>query len=209
MREKIETIDDKVFERVWRLVEQIGVEERHFNDLQARYRSMASGWLLATFGAIGFVASETIQVGIDRELLIAGIAGAGCVGIALLWVVDLLVYHRLLDSCFIEGLLLEEQYRWLPPFRNNMMNTQKGEGVLSGVVGFYLGPIVLLILVAGGALSLWIRKEHLFAATFSFLITVMVAFLAGYVIRSRTENTAAIEKRLAGARKVDDSESTL
>jgi len=34
---------------------------------------------------------------------------------------DLLVYHRLLDACFIEGLFLEDRYPLLPPLRHNMM----------------------------------------------------------------------------------------
>ena len=200
MQEKIETVDKETFDRVWKIVEEIGREERHFNDLQARYRNMASVWILATFAAIGFIISKTISIGIDRELLVAGIAAAGCVGIGLLWVVDLLVYHRLLDSCFIEGLILEEQYPWLPPFRHNMMKTQKGEGVLFRVVGFYLGPVVLLILVAGGALSFWLRENSPLLAVPCLLLSLLIAVLSGYLIRSKTENTAAIEKRLSEAR---------
>lgn len=202
MRQAVETVDKDTFERVWKIAEEISVQERHFNGLQTGYRNMASAWLLATFAGIGFAISQTIHVAIDREVLVAALAVAGCVGIALLWVLDLLVYHRLLDSCFIEGLILEEQYPWLPPFRNNMMKTQEGQGVLFRTVGFYLAPVVLLILIAGGALALWFyREEHLLAATVSVLVGVVVALLAGMVIRSKTENTAAIKKRLAAARK--------
>ena len=137
MNERIESVDKDTFDKIWKIVEEIGEEERHFNDIQARYRNMASVWLLATFGGIGFIISEKISINIEQELLIAGIAAAGCIGMALLWVVDLLVYHRLLDSCFIEGLILEKKYPWLPRFRTNMMKTQEGEGVLFRVVGFF------------------------------------------------------------------------
>ncbi len=201
MQKNIEEVDNDTFDRIWKIVQEIGEEERHFNDIEARCRKMASAWLLATFAAIGFVISETISIDIDQELLIAGIAGAGSMGIALLWVVDLLVYHRLLDSCFIEGLILEEKYPWLPPFRNNMMKTQKGEGVLFRVVGFYLGPIVLLILVAGGSLSLWLGSEHWVLAIVCLVLTIVVGILVGYLILSKTENTDAIERRLAESKK--------
>lgn len=199
MRQPVESLEDKTFERVWRIVEHIGVLECHFNNLQAKYRTMASGWLLATFSAIGFVIVNHIENGFEL-LIVAGIAAAGCIGIVLLWVVDLLVYHRLLDSCFIEGLILEELYPWLPPFRNNMMKTQKGEGVLFRIVGFYLGPIVLLILVAGASLSLWLLGTHRWAAALTFLITVVIEIFVGREIRSRTENTVAIEERLSETR---------
>ena len=130
-----------------------------------------------------------------------GIAVAGSLGITLLWVVDLLVYHRLLDSNFVEGLILEEQYPWLPPIRSNMMRTQMGQGVLFCVVLFYSGTIMLLVIIAGGALSLWLGKQVLWAAVISFSVSLLLALLLGYVIRSKTENTAAIRERLAEAAK--------
>jgi len=202
VRQTVETVDEDTFERVWKIAQEIGVQERHFNGMQTSYRSMASAWLLATFAGIGFSISQTIHVQIDPELLVAAIAVAGCVGIALLWVLDLLVYHRLLDSCFIEGLILEERYAWLPPCRNNMMKTQAGQGVLFRTVGFYLAPVVLLIFIAGGALALWFyREEYPLAATLSVVASVIVAVLAGMAIRSKTENTSAIEERLVAARK--------
>lgn len=206
MQQTIESVDKDTFERVWKIVEEIGVQERHFNGLQTSYRSMASAWLLAAFGAIGFVLSQKFEFAIDRELLITAIAAAGAIGIALLWILDLLVYHRLLDSCFIEGLILEERYPWLPPFRGNMMRTQEGQGVLFRTVGFYLGPIIFLVLIAALALALWCYREKWpLAATLLFFGGVINAVIIGRVIRSKTENTAAIEKRLVAARKVVDS----
>jgi len=87
-----------------------------------------------------------------------------------------------------------------------MMKTQKGQGVLFRTVGFYLAPIVLLILIAAGALALWLyREECPLAAALSVVVGVVTAFAAGIVIRAKTENTAAIEKRLAAARKANDS----
>lgn len=146
--------------------------------------------------------SEPIEVTfVAREFLVSGVAVAGCTGITLLWVIDLLVYHRLLDSCFVEGLILEKKHAWLPRFRHNMMKTQEGEGVLFRVVGFYLGPVVLLILVAGGVLSLWLQEKDIFSLVPSLALVVLVAVLAGYTVWHKTENTAAIAERLSGATK--------
>ena len=68
MQRNIDTVEKDTFDRVWRIVEEIGREERHFNDLQSRYRNMASVWLLATFSAVGFVISRPISLEIPAEL---------------------------------------------------------------------------------------------------------------------------------------------
>jgi hypothetical protein len=202
MKERVEAVDKELFDRVWKFFVEIGKQEQHFNNLQTRYRNMSSVWLLATFGAIGFVVSKKLSISIDTKLLIAGISTAGCIGILLLWVIDLLVYHRLLDSCFVEGLILEKKYTWLPQIRSNMMKTQKGQGVLFRVVVFYLGPATLLVIVSGGALSLWLIQQHWLAPIICFSLSIALATRLGYIIRSKTENTKKIfEKRLAEAQK--------
>ena len=206
MRQAIESVDPQVFDRIWKIAQEIGAQERHFNSVQTGYRNMASAWLLASFAGIGFALSQKLEIVFDRELLVVAVALAGGLGISLLWVLDLLVYHRLLDSCFIEGLILEERYPWLPPFRSNMMKIQAGQGVLFRTVGFYLAPIVVLIIVATGALALWCyRGNYPLAAALSVVTGVASAFLAGTVIRSKTENTAAIIETLAAARRASNA----
>lgn len=158
MRETLDHVDDKLFDRTWKLITEIGVQERHFNGLQSTYRNMASGWLLATFGGMGF--SLTQKIGVDYELLLAAMAVAGSAGIVLLWILDLMVYQRLLDACFAEGVVLEKECPWLPPLRNNMIASQGGRpAFLSRAVGFYLAPVVLLVVVASGAISLWLHHH--------------------------------------------------
>jgi len=63
----IESVDKKTFERVWKIVEEIGTEERHFNTLQGM-RGMASAWLLASIIAIGLVTLKVMSIGIDPGL---------------------------------------------------------------------------------------------------------------------------------------------
>jgi hypothetical protein len=79
-----------------------------------------------------------------------------------------------------------------------MMKTQGGSGVTFRVVGFYLGPIVLLILVAGGALSLWLREKGSLATILCAAATVVAAIVAFWLIGSKTENTTSLRKRLEG-----------
>jgi hypothetical protein len=145
-------------DQLWPALTEVGAYERHFNDIQSKYRALASTWLLATFGGVGFVLSQrTLELPFDR-LVGAGFLGvAGAVGVVLLWVLDLLVYHRLLDAVFVAALKLEADYPQLPRLRTNMVLSLDKEGVLPRVVWFYMAGTGVLLLVATSlfAAALW------------------------------------------------------
>ena len=92
----IKDLDDKLFNRVWEFIKSCDDREKHFNDLQNRYRVLASTWFLATFAGMGFALTTTLQGAIPRDGILSVIATAGIVGLTMLWVVDVLVYHDLL-----------------------------------------------------------------------------------------------------------------
>jgi hypothetical protein len=123
----LHVVNQELFNRIWSVVEECGEEERHFNNLQSVYRGIASTWLLATFGAVGFLLFNK-----DGELIHPGIAAAVCFagtfGIVLIWKLDLDVYHRLLVAVFREGQSLEVEFPWLPRFRTNMVNIGRKPG---------------------------------------------------------------------------------
>lgn len=193
----IERVDKEAFDKVWSIASEISLQERYFTDIHVRFHTLASTWLLGTFAAIGFVATQPLRLGLPTELLVAGIAAAGCIGITLLWALDLLVYHRLLDSYFIEGLKLEEHYQWLPPFRHNMMKTQRGQGVLSRLVVFYQAPIMLLTLIAGGSTAIWMGKGHAAGTWLVAATSLALLIVEAFAIPRATANTAALRTNLA------------
>src|SRR5690348_6386881 len=91
--------DADLFGRVWDIVKECGEEERHFNQLQSVYRGIASTWLLATLGAVGYLLFSKDTRGTDPRyihLFSSVICFLGACGIGLIWVLDLRVYHRLL-----------------------------------------------------------------------------------------------------------------
>lgn len=134
---------------------ELGNYERHFNEMQSRYRAPASTWLLATFVGVGFILSqETLDVPVSRELAVAMLALFGAFGIGLLWNLDLMVYHRLQDAVFAAGLRLEINNRQLPPVRRNMMRTGI-HGVLPRVISFYLGASGVLLLISLTGFVVW------------------------------------------------------
>jgi hypothetical protein len=81
-----------------------------------------------------------------------------------------------------------------------MMSTQGERGVLFRVVGFYVGPVVLLILVSGGALSLCLSGLYPIPAVLAGVVTIAIAALVGREMPRKTENTADLAVTLARTR---------
>jgi hypothetical protein len=163
-------------EGVWKIVLELGQQERHFNQMQHQYRLLASSWLLAMFAGIGFSLSQA-NFAVPAEFAVAVIGLAGALGLTQLWSLDLRVYHQLLDGCFVQGLDLEVAHPWLPQARLAMMQSQddspaapgpaaqrplpaatqtrpsRPAGVLARVVSFYImgTSVALLASFAGMA----------------------------------------------------------
>ena len=154
-------IDDELYLRVWEVVKTLDEREKHFNDLQAEYRSLASTWLLAAFAGIGFVLSTTLTPSVPVEALVTGIAIAGAIGIALLWVLDVLVYHDLLVVGYVAGQHLERVFPWLPPVRTQFRRQRRLKPVRKYVALFYTAGIVVLclaaatVIIASGKAKVW------------------------------------------------------
>lgn len=127
-----------IFEQVYPLYQKISESEQHFNNLQLEYRKLASGWLLAVFAGVGFLLSLN-ELPIDRWILIHLVGVGGFVGLVLIWLLDLIVYHRLLRSYFLTGVQLERLYKdFLPPTRSLMRRIEDSHNrMLDNVILFY------------------------------------------------------------------------
>ena len=130
----------------WKLAEY----ERHFNTIQAGIRGLASVWLLAAFGAIATLLKrdEADKLWIPPEWVIGSICAMGAGGLALLWIIDQLVYHRLLNAAFIVGLKLEQEEPGLPPMHASMYASAPPLGFARLLSLFYLLPIAALGAIA-------------------------------------------------------------
>lgn len=128
-------------ERAWQYLQEIGAGERHFNEIESKYRALASTWLLAAFAGMGFVAT-TFGLPVSREIVIFAISLAGAIGIQLLWMVDLLGYHHLLAAYFLERLRIEAAHPDVPQIGRNMLR----QGIVETRVKlFYFGCSVALL----------------------------------------------------------------
>lgn len=187
-------------EQVWKVVLELGENERHFNQLQHQYRMLASTWLLAMFGGVGFAVSQE-HLGAPPELIVTVLGLAGAVGLTQLWSLDLRVYHQLLDSCFTEGLRLERLHPWLPQIRAGMMATQgdgaaadarrarKPAGVLARVVWFYMTAALISLIVAFVGLAVDVAGRWPQLPSALLVVTALAAAVIGlwdYEIYRRT-----------------------
>lgn len=203
-------------EQVWKVVAELGVNERHFNQLQHQYRILASTWLLAMFAGVGFALSKE-NLPFPPELLIGVVGLAGAVGVTLAWNLDLRVYHQLLDSYFVEGLRLEREHRWLPQIRSGMLSTQtepdtrnaagisptsrspRPGGVLARVVWFYLvGNTIALVVAFAGVIAFAAQPKHsmsglVIGGLVATAVIVMAAWGRAIYQRTRTPLLEAIE----------------
>jgi lysylphosphatidylglycerol synthetase-like protein (DUF2156 family) len=144
-----DTPDPLVLDMYKHLAEQ----SQHFNGIESTYRTLASTWLLASFGGMGFILKDLDQYKGQQALFIAAVAVAAAVGIVLLWLMDLMVYHRLLAAAFAEQLQMETRHAWLPQVARGMMAAHGGKGVTPKVVWFYLLTFLVLVGIAVAALA--------------------------------------------------------
>jgi len=198
--ETLLSVDPEKFENVWKVFTELGVAERHFNDLQTRYRALASTWLLASFAATGFILSQTnLSIPIDRLLLIAGVGVAASIGILLLWNLDLKVYHQLLSAGFAEGCRLEQAYPWLPQIRTGMRNRVGRRGVLPRVIWFYICGNSIVLAISGVALGVWACRFGIPALVLTVAVTIAVIAGSGtyLLVSTQSEETDDHEERNA------------
>jgi hypothetical protein len=159
------------FDKLMKIYDHIGEEERHFNELELEYRKLASQWLLVALGAIGFVLTKQEELPISNWLLVMGICVAASVGIFVLWMLDLKVYHELLHAAFKEGVYLEYKYPdLLPKVRINMVKSQHSGDIITKVMLFYFFSILLLIAIAN--ISVWMYNDE------SFLTNVLINIIS-------------------------------
>lgn len=149
---------------------QIGEEERHFNNLQKEYRLLSSKWLLAALGAIGYLLQADHNVLFNNWLLVGFIGFVGNIGIFLLWVMDIRVYHRLLNAAFLQGIEMEESHSWLPKVRTNMILGYNKGDVVDNTGLYYICSCLLLLLIATLAIAYYMYSSNNMAGLTVFSI---------------------------------------
>jgi len=169
------------------LYTDIGGMEKHFNDLQGAYRKLASLWLLATISGIGYFLFD-LDISLSARLgLIALALLGGFVGTGLIWNLDILVYQKLLQACFVEGKSLEERYR-LPQIRHRMEQSQIGRRASHRLMLFYAIPMSIQLTGAIAALIFMVAslRQWEFGIE-AMIISIPIVFaLSFFIIRKKS-----------------------
>jgi hypothetical protein len=172
------TRQDLDFDQLMEIYNHIGEEERHFNTLEVEYRKLASQWLLVSLGVIGFILTKPELVPINVWVLVIGVCIAATIGILVLWMLDLKVYHELLHSAFKEGVKLEDEFpQLLPQIRNNMVNSLEGGDIIKKVILYYFFSILLLILVANIAIWMYSGKQILLCVALNCCSAIILGLI--------------------------------
>lgn len=154
-------MDEAEKKLIWEAYKSLSDGQNHFNDLENKYRTLAATWMLAYFAGVGFLLTlDPAKSIVSREGTIIALSILHSFGIFMLWNIDIRVYHRLLDSLFVEALQMERVHDWLPQVRTKMVFSQyvnvehvKPEaGVMSRIRLFYASGIGVSLLVACGFL---------------------------------------------------------
>src|SRR4051812_23124062 len=123
--------------------------EQHFNNLQTGIRGLASAWILAACAGFSTLLLQTADSKwlLPPAVLLALMCFMGTVGLALLWLLDLFVYQKLLGSIFLTGLRMEQLNPTLPPARALMVHAFEQKGASRIIQTFYIIPAALFALV--------------------------------------------------------------
>ncbi len=134
--------------------------EQHFNQLEFEVRKIAATWLLASFGALAFVLRGEIDDTkslIDAMPLAVLICMLAQIGLFLMWILDQVVYHGLLDAAFTAALRIEARFPELVPLRSLMLRISAGATDGTGGTGMarYMKLFYLIPMLAFAVISWW------------------------------------------------------
>ncbi|TAL25600.1 MAG: hypothetical protein EPO01_03480 [Aquabacterium sp.] len=183
------------------ILDKLTSSEEHFDTMKSTCKSLASTWLLATFAGMGFALTQKFEFAIATELITFGISVAGAIGIFLIWVLDLLVYHRLLDASFIEALKLEQRFAQLPQVRHGMIAALPDGQTPHHEQWFYVGCLVAPVVFSGPLFIRWCMATSPQAAIGAAVLLVCITACVVGLMRRNSPNPAlpmARLRRLAG-----------
>ena len=134
--------------------------EQHFNQLEFEVRKIAATWLLASFGARAFILRGEIDDSkslIDAMPLAVLICMLAQIGLFLMWILDQVVYHGLLDAAFTAALRIEARFPELVPLRSLMLRISAGSDDGTGGTGMarYMKLFYLIPMLAFAAIAWW------------------------------------------------------
>uniref|UniRef100_UPI00404A2E66 hypothetical protein n=1 Tax=Flavobacterium sp. TaxID=239 RepID=UPI00404A2E66 len=163
------------------IYKELGLYERHFNQIQNVFKGLASTWFLAGFTGIGYIFStEFNSLPVNPNFASSLICLVISTGILLFWMMDVLVYHKLLRATLETGEFFKSKNK-IKQFiilRENFKHYTKGLNVRTAMSLFYIVPC--LILVVGSfyfLLKIWTTNTW-------YNNTIILVWLSAIIISS-------------------------
>lgn len=151
--------------------------ERHFESITTKYKNIALTWLLATYGAIGFLLSgEVASLPINHFLAVGIVSFIGTIGVALIWHLDMNVYHRFWAALFIEEVVIEEKNSFLLQSKKIAhLIDESRERVFSQGLLYQIANTLLIITIFVSLASLFRGSNHIIIFCL-FLFSALIIF---------------------------------
>lgn len=130
------------------IYKELGVYERHFNQIQNVFKGLASTWFLAGFTGIGYVFSTKFNsLPFNPNFASSLICLVISTGILLFWMMDVLVYHKLLRATLDTGEFFESKnkIKHFIVLRENFKHYTKTLNVRTAMSLFYIVPSLILV----------------------------------------------------------------
>ncbi|TET67939.1 MAG: hypothetical protein E3J56_12105 [Candidatus Aminicenantes bacterium] len=169
--------------------QQIKEYEHRFNTIESEIRKLASGWLLVALGAIAFIVrgaylknGGTSSLMMDPKILISIVCLMANFGLLILWILDQMVYHRLLNSVFLLGLRMEYLHDNLPPIRTLMMLFSRKRGMAKYLRLYYLVPMFGLGIVSLISCFLYLNETIDSLTNVHSLICIITVIIPLFVV---------------------------
>jgi hypothetical protein len=166
-------------ERITEEYKHLRAFESDFDRAQGQVRQAASVWILTGFAAFAYVLSvQNLPNGLPPAVLGVLVSWASTFGVMILWIIDQLVYQKLLHSVFVHGLYLEWRDRSLPRIRTKAYCDNLNVSFKLSL--FYVVSAVAFLLVEFFfAVSAWSQG---ISAGLSCLITVLLIIHASAIV---------------------------
>ncbi len=151
---------------------------RHHALIQANYNVLSSTWLLATFGAIGFLLTSVNFLPFNNLLGVAAACLVGIVGLYFLWYESTVVQELLLDMNVVEGLALEKKHPWLPQLHHSFLHLYQNRSVSIVKALFFIGCKTILLLIMAISLCFYFYQRHHFLVIITVAIFIIINFIS-------------------------------
>lgn len=194
-------------ENILEVFKELGTHERHFNNIQGVYRGLASTWFLGCFAAIGFLytKADPQKIPFNPELISAVVSLAVSTCILLFWLLDVIVYHRLLVAVLEVAEAFENKHLdTVPALRSMMRNDTKAFRARLAITLYYFVPVIILqasglvfLVHSWAAMGPKVRYLPLLWLVVLFVVTIVVLGCVVYETGKGKGRRAGSEERRA------------